>query len=171
MAASVVLVRPDKKRVRWWIVVLCVIIGLITASLLGFAFIGVGIEIQRAWSGQTDANRGWAYQNGQGVPKDLGKAAELYQKAADKGYDLAQNNLGWLYENGEGVPKDLGKAVELYQKAADKGNTFAQNNLGWLYENGQGVPKDLGKAVELYQRAANQGYQPAIANLKRVSGH
>ena len=47
----------------------------------------------------------------------------------------------------------------------------AQTNLGLQYETGQGVPKDLGKAAELYQKAADQGYQPAITNLKRLSGH
>jgi hypothetical protein len=66
-------------------------------------------------------NLGWFYENGQGVQKDLRKAAELYQKAADQGYARAQNNLGWLYENGQGVQKDLRKAAELYQKAADQG--------------------------------------------------
>ena len=104
------------------------------------------------------------------VPKDLGKAAELYQKAADQGYARAQTNLGWFYENGRGVPKDLGKAAESYQKAADQGYARAQtDDLGWFYENGRGVPKDLGKAAELYQKAANQGNQTAIANLKRLS--
>ena len=68
------------------------------------------------------SNLGWLYQSGQGVPKDLGKAAELYQKAADQGNVFAQNNLGLLYQSGEGVPKDLRKAAELYQKAADQGN-------------------------------------------------
>jgi TPR repeat protein/uncharacterized RDD family membrane protein YckC len=121
--------------------------------------------------GMAQINLGWLYQNGQGVPKDFGKAAELYQKAADQRYAAA---LGWLYENGQGVPKDLGKAADLYQKDADlgrSGRAFAQNNLGWLYESGQGVPKDLRKAVELYQKAANHGYEPAIANLKRLSEH
>ena len=103
------------------------------------------------------------------MPKDLGKAVELYQKAADQGNADAQINLGWLYENGEGVPKDLRKAAELYQKAADQGNASAQDNLGWLYENGQGVPKDLGKARELYQKAADQGNQSAIEKLNKLS--
>ena len=81
---------------------------------------------------------GWLYENGQGVPKDLAKAAELYQKAADQGSADAQNNLGVLYANGQGVPKDLRKAAELYQKAADQGYANAQNNLGVLYANGAG---------------------------------
>jgi TPR repeat protein len=33
------------------------------------------------------------YQTGQGLPKDLGKAAELYQKAADQGNQRAIANL------------------------------------------------------------------------------
>ena len=74
-------------------------------------------------------NLGVRYQLGEGVPKDLGKAAELLQKAADQGYAPAQLNLGELYEKGEGVPKDLGKAAELYKKAADQGNQRAIINL------------------------------------------
>src|SRR5215831_10534046 len=62
-------------------------------------------------------NLGLRYQAGEGVPKDLSKAAELYQKAADQGNADAQASLGFLYAQGEGVPKDLSKAAELYQKA------------------------------------------------------
>jgi TPR repeat protein/uncharacterized RDD family membrane protein YckC len=164
---SVVLVRPDKKRIQRWIVVLCVIIGLIEASLLGFGLIAA--KLAPKWEAaalQKAANQGDAaaqnmlgrlYQNGWGVPKDLGKAADLYQKAANQGNAFGQNNLGVLYQNGSGVPKDLGKAADLYQKAADQGNAFGQNNLGWLYQSGEGVPKDLKKAADLYQKAANQG--------------
>ena len=64
----------------------------------------------------TQFNLGVHYENGDGVPKDLGKARELYQKAADQGYADAQLNLGWLYENGEGVPKDLGKQQSFIKK-------------------------------------------------------
>jgi hypothetical protein len=111
------------------------------------------------------------YQVGLGVSKDLGEAAELYRKAADQGYAVAQRHLGLLYYNGQGVPKDLGKAAELFQKAADQGDSTAERELGWLYENGQGVPKDLTKAAELYKKAAAQGNQKAIVNLKTLFGH
>ena len=114
-------------------------------------------------------NLGVRYEDGQGVPKDVGKAADLYQKAANQGHAGAQFNLGLLYVYGRGVSKDLGKAAELFQKAANQGHAGAQNNLAWLYENGWGVPQDFGKATELYQKAANQGNQDAIANLKRLS--
>ena len=110
------------------------------------------------------------------MSKDLGKAIELYQKAADQGYALAQGSLGELYENGEGVQKDLGKAAELYQKAADQGdkdaiaklrrlrrlskppkpkltdqeNAATNFSLALRYEKGDGVPKDLGKSTQSF---------------------
>src|SRR5206468_613486 len=174
---SVVLTRPDKKTVQKWIVVLCVIIGLMEASLVSLIPIGLIAENRQVADLQKAADQGNAdaqnklgvrYQTGRGVPKDLGKAAALYQKAADQGNADAQNSLAVLYETGDGVPKDLAKAVELYQKAADQGYDFAQNNLGRLYENGQGVPEDLKKAAELYQKAADQGNTFAQTNHGRL---
>ena len=105
------------------------------------------------------------YRQGLGVEKDVSKAAQWYQKAANQGLAAAQNNLGVLYQNGNGVEKDLTKAAELCQKAADQGEARAQTNLGWLFENGNGVPKDFNKAAQLYQKAADQGFAPAQNNL------
>ena len=113
----------------------------------------------------TNFSLGRRYYHGEGVPKDLGKAAELYQKAADQGLDRAQFNLGRLYEYGEGVPKDLGKAAELYQKAADQGFDRAQCGLAGFYYFGKAVPKDLGKAAEFFQKAADQGLADAQYGL------
>jgi TPR repeat protein len=96
-----------------------------------------------------------------GVPKNLGKAAELCQQAADYGSAIAQHRLAGLYADGLGVPKDLAKAVELYQKAADQGYAAAQCHLGARHVDGDGVPKDLAKAVELFKKAADQGYAVA----------
>jgi serine/threonine protein kinase len=77
-------------------------------------------------------NLGVSYASGNGVEKDLTKAASLFQKAADRGDPNAQINLAILYENGTGVPKDLTKATELYKKAADQGNEQAKQALGRL---------------------------------------
>ena len=38
-------------------------------------------------------NIGYCYQHGEGVVKDLNKAVEWYQKAADKGSDKAKKQL------------------------------------------------------------------------------
>jgi TPR repeat protein len=135
-----------------------IIVSAIVFLLLALAGFLLWSNLKRT-QGNASArfNLGLRYQNGEGVPKDLGKARDHYQKAADKGYAPAQYNLGWLYEHGEGVPKDLGKARELYQKAANQGYARAQSNLGWLYQRGEGGPEDLGKAIKLYQEATNRG--------------
>lgn len=105
------------------------------------------------------------YLNGKGVPKDLSKAADLFQKAADKGHAEAQYNLGVCYHRGDGVSKDLTKAVEWWQKAAAQGDAGAQYNLGVCYEYGHGVPIDKDKAAKWYKKAAAQGYAAAERQL------
>jgi uncharacterized protein len=55
------------------------------------------------------------YERGQGAPQDYAQAAAWFRKAADQGFDLAQ-------QSGLGVPQDYVKAALWYQKAADQGN-------------------------------------------------
>jgi TPR repeat protein len=69
------------------------------------------------------------YENGKGVTKDLVKAVEYFQKAADQNEIYAQNSLGIMHMNGKGVEKDMNKAVEYFQKAADQNDVTAINNL------------------------------------------
>ena len=54
-------------------------------------------------------NWGYCYEAGIGTEQDLSKAIEIYQQAADLGYDVAQCNLGYCYEVGIGVEPDLQK--------------------------------------------------------------
>jgi TPR repeat protein len=51
------------------------------------------------------------------VPKDLQRARNLFQSAAEKGDADACYNLGLLYERGEGVPADAAKAATWYRLA------------------------------------------------------
>ncbi len=87
-----------------------------------------------AEKGNPDAefSLGVCYDFGNGVPKDMAKAAFWYQKAAEAGVEEAQNNLGSCYESGEGVPKDYHQAYAWYQKAAAQGNQKAKENLANL---------------------------------------
>ena len=65
------------------------------------------------------AQLGWMYLHGEGVPQDYEKAVFWTRKSAEQGYDLAQFNLGVMYEDGMGVTQDDEKAVQWYQKAAE----------------------------------------------------
>lgn len=53
-----------------------------------------------------EAQLGWMYQMGQGVPQDYYKAAKWYYAAAAQGQGWAQYELGLMYNKGQGVPRD-----------------------------------------------------------------
>lgn len=61
------------------------------------------------------------YENGEGVERDAGKAAELYCKAARLGDAEAQFNLGWMYANGRGVERSDANAAFFFHAAAEQG--------------------------------------------------
>jgi TPR repeat protein len=108
---------------------------------------------------------GYLYEQGRGLPRDYAKAADNYQAAALRGYDLAQNNLGSLYLYGLGVPRDLHKAFELLLAAAQQGNPIPQCNLATLFLNGTGTRRDLTQAIKWLRVAADHGYAPAQHKL------
>ncbi|WP_286037308.1 tetratricopeptide repeat protein [Enterobacter asburiae] len=62
------------------------------------------------------------YRLGMGVPKDMKKAFELYQVAAELGNTDAQVDLGDMYYSGEETPQSYEKANYWYEKAS-KNNT------------------------------------------------
>lgn len=78
---------------------------------------------QDAEAGNAKAQVGLArkYYNGDDVPQDYAKAAELYEKAAEQGIAMAQYNIGMMYQKGEGVTQDAAKAEEWLNKAAAQG--------------------------------------------------
>lgn len=53
---------------------------------------------------------GCAYEQGEGVEMDYGKAFEYYTFAANKGYPPAMASLASMYEEGRGTEKDAKKA-------------------------------------------------------------
>ena len=107
---------------------------------------------------QLGARYYWGDDN---TERDLDKAIEYLQKAADMGHDMAQNLLGVCFETGEGVEQNHEKAIELYTKASKQGNEYALYNLACYYEKGEGIEQDYEKTVELYTEAARRGYSKA----------
>ncbi|MBD1583042.1 tetratricopeptide repeat protein [Pseudoalteromonas sp. S16_S37] len=105
------------------------------------------------------------YEGGFGVPKDLRKAAQLFQDAVNTGVADAMFSLAVMYEQGRGVKQDKQRAVELYTRAAQKNLAAAQFNLGVMYTNGDGVIKDYNVAMDWYEKAAASNYTLAQFNL------
>ena len=107
------------------------------------------------------------YFNGDGVPKDLNVAMELYQKSANKGLAQSQSMLGRAYLAGEGVEKNGDLGFLWTKKAAEQGDTIAIYNLGYCYEHGVGVGQNLEKAYSYYKQSADLGLPQSFSALSK----
>jgi TPR repeat protein len=95
--------------------------------------------------------------NGDGMPRNEAKAAELFQEAAAKGSTDAQVELGLMHQRGQGVAQDDRAALALLEKAAAAGNSRAQLLTAQAYGLGRGTSIDHAWAARWYGKAAEQG--------------
>lgn len=108
---------------------------------------------------------GRMYHRGKGLPKDAGKAADWYLKAAQQGDAAAAARLGSMYRVGEGVPRDANQAAKWYALGASRGNALAQTGLGFMSMEGIGVPADFKAAAGWFNKATEQGDASAMLAL------
>ena len=106
---------------------------------------------------EAQANLGFMYANGEGVPQDDVEAVKWYRKAADQGYAKAQHMLGFMYIIGQGVPENATEGVKWYRKAAEQGYALALRSLGSVYDLGRAVPPNKVEAYALFSVAATNG--------------
>lgn len=109
-------------------------------------------------------NLGYAYDNGEGVPKDRAEGVKWFRRSAEQGNAFAQHNLGVAYFNGYGVQKDSVESMKWWRKAAEQGFAEAQVSLGSAYYSGEGVPKDSVEAYAWWNIAAAKGHENAAKN-------
>jgi len=64
------------------------------------------IHLAKLGDVKAQAQLGWMYSTGRGVPQSYYQAAKWYHLAAAQGHGWAQYELGVLYNKGEGVPRD-----------------------------------------------------------------
>jgi TPR repeat protein len=110
---------------------------------------------------------GMAYQYGHSS-KNLGKAMELYLKAAKQGCMTSMNSIAEFYYNGEGVTRDYKKAAKWYTKGAKAGDNKSKRDLGRLYEKGHGVKRSYKKAVEWYIKAGDVYGKRQVERFKKT---
>ncbi len=96
---------------------------------------------------------------------DMARAAELFQRAADRGDLRAMVSLAQLHESGTAVQQDAATALALYERAAEGGSPDALINLAVSLFQGAGVPQDTDRAVALLRRASDGGAGKATFNL------
>ena len=153
---------------------------------------------KRVDAGDPTANwfLGTKYEQGQyGLEKDVTKAVELYERAAELRVKGAHYNLGCLYREGTDVEKDMAKAIRHYEAAAMCGDVFARFSLGlfesharnfdlalqhWLISAKLGEQNSLNKVKNLFVKglatkadyaAALRGYQNAVEEMSSPDRH
>lgn len=84
--------------------------------------------------------KGQMHENGNGVPRDLAKAAELFRRAGESGHEqyaaLGKLHYASALHEGRGVPRDETAARRWFEAAAAEGSTDAQEFLRTGYHTG-----------------------------------
>jgi len=109
-----------------------------------------------------------SYRDGStGLEKDMSKAVELFERAAELGLKVAHFDLGHTFNehtDGEGIDKDMPRALKHYELAAKQGHVAARHNLG-VYEVDLG---NHGLALKHWMISAKLGDEISLANIKRM---
>jgi TPR repeat protein len=101
-------------------------------------------------------------QSGDGVAKDLARAAGYLWRAANVGNLDGLVEYGKCLLDGLGVPVDLKAAAALYRRAAEWGSVEGQYRLGKLLRFGNGVFKDEIESARLFKLAGDSGHALAL---------
>ena len=111
---------------------------------------------------------GSSYHYGQhSLEKDVARAVELYELAAELGVKDAHYNLGVLYHEGTDVTdveKDSAKAICHWEAAAMRGHVQARFNLG--VEGGRAGNRDI--ALQHFLIGVNLGDQDSLGIVKKI---
>jgi TPR repeat protein len=109
------------------------------------------------------------FETGEGMPRDLARAATLYGQACDLGDMEGCTILGAMYASGQGVQRDLARAVGLQERACEGGDFVGCEGLGMLYEMGTGVLADYTRAADLYMEACDGGLASGCNRLGNMA--
>ena len=94
----------------------------------------------------------WAYENGEGVEKDVNKAIHHYKAAAMGGHEYARYALGTAEEaNG-----NMNKAMKHYMIAARSGYDKALEEVGKGYKHGLVTKDEYASTLRVYQDSAEE---------------
>ncbi len=126
-----------------------------------------GIErlLKQADEGNVQAQcaLGNIFYNGEGVRRNYCEALRWFRKAAEQGYDKAQNILGTLYAIGYEIRiPDYAGALKRYRisERQKNGNVEVQ-----FYYGSYNIKQDYAEALKWFRKAAGQGCDNAQNNL------
>ncbi|EJK45738.1 hypothetical protein THAOC_35632 [Thalassiosira oceanica] len=125
---------------------------------------------KRVNTGDPEAIRllGESYMNGiNGLEKDMLKAVEVLERAAELGEKEAHGLLGELFDENTddwGIDKDMAGAVGHYEFAAKRGHALSRHNLGFI-EHNKGT---YGLARKHLMISAKLGFKPSLDEIKNM---
>jgi soluble lytic murein transglycosylase-like protein len=136
----------------WWGLRLCSssarLVLVVTVGVAGSSGVRAENEVETA-AIKTQLEQARAYEHGEGVPKDLEKAAGLYCDVARQGAREGMYALGWMYANGRGLERRDDYAATLFAMAAFLGHSHAARMARYTAEYSGAVPECLNVRVEV----------------------
>ena len=105
-----------------------------------------------------------AYQEGDGVEKDLPRSLALFTRACEAKGAWACAMVGSAHLAGRGVPADPAEAARWFERACDGGHAWSCNRLGEMTRDGEGVAKDPKRALALFEKACQEKDANGCAN-------
>jgi TPR repeat protein len=107
---------------------------------------------------------GMCLATGNGIDRDLERAAQYFKLAAEQGDAEGLHNHGLCLMHGIGGPADVVAGGHYIAQAAEQGVLRSQCELGKLLFQGKGMPVDKTMAFENFSRAAERGDAEARHN-------
>ena len=99
-----------------------------------------------------------------GLQKDMRKALELFEEAAELDSKEALYSLGSMYYHGEGVEQDKEKGSEFYKKAAMQGCVTSRYNVAMIEKN----KGNWNSALKHLLISAKMGHKESIVKIKDI---
>lgn len=120
--------------------------------------------------GEEDYRKGLSYlYEDPHTEKNIRRAFECFNKAADSGHIEAKYHVGILYAYGAPtVEQNLFRAAKCFKEAADGGIALAQYRFGIYSLNGTGVKKNVEEGIKYLELAATQGIGEAANCLAEI---
>jgi TPR repeat protein len=110
---------------------------------------------------QACSQLGDMYADGRGVPRNLARAGQSYERACDLGAPDICNTLGEIVEVTGDVDGGSRRAEQLFQKACQGGSSPGCLNLGLA----AAAREELALAASLYEKSCDGGWAPGCHQL------
>lgn len=136
----------------------------------GFYITALNIATPLALQGDASAQTLIAeiYSRGLGVRRDIVKATEWYEKAAEQEVPEALFQLAMILLDGGPELQDRDRAYQLLERAADAGNRLAQFNYAQMLTRRDPTTAGLKRAASYYEKAAEAGLADAQYAISQI---